>query len=97
MINHISLFWLRSILAVVLTLGTIGCASSIPLDSKLQKNWGRSFETQRHLQTANPEAGQQAQSTMIMDGSAADLVVEEYRKSFGSENEEETVNIIKLR
>lgn len=97
MINHISLICFRVFPAAALMLVMIGCASSIPEDSLLEKNWGRSFETQLHLQTANPDAGKQIEPVMAMDGSSSDLIMEKYRKSVGVEDYEETVNIIKLR
>jgi len=97
MINHISLICFRVLPAAALMLVMIGCANSIPEDSLLVKNWGRSYETQLHLQTANPDAAKQLDPMMAMDGSSSDLIMEKYRKSFSPENEEETVNIIKLR
>jgi hypothetical protein len=96
MFKYISLICSLSVVAIALTL-MIGCAGSIPQDSSLERNWGRSFETQRHLQVANPDAGKQVKPVMAMDGASSDLVMEEYRKSFGAEGDEETVNIIKLK
>lgn len=81
----------------VLLMAVCGCATSIPKDSPLEKNWGRSYETQRFLQTANPDAGKHSEPVMVMDGPAADQVIDAYRQSFSSENEQETVNIIKLK
>ena len=95
--KHISLICFQFFPAAVLMLAMIGCASSIPADSLLEKNWGRSYETQLHLQTANQDAGKQVDPVMAMDGASSDLIMEKYRKSIGVEDIEETVNIIKLR
>jgi hypothetical protein len=84
------------IFVAALILAITGCAGSIPQNSSLAQNWGRSFETQRHLQAANPEAGKQP-AVMMMDGASADTVVHKYRKSFGADDQKETVNIIKLK
>jgi hypothetical protein len=73
------------------------CSSPIHEQSLLQKNWGRSYETQLHLQKANPDAGKQTDPILGMDGTSVDYILDAYHKSFRPENKKETVNIIKLK
>ena len=95
--NTISRFRYCLLAAATLMLIIVGCTTPIPQDSLLEKNWGRSYETQLHLQTADPHAGKQTNTVMIMDGGSSEHAMEAYRKSFSTEKEEKTVNIIKLR
>jgi hypothetical protein len=73
------------------------CSSPIPQNSMLEKNWGRSYETQLHLQILHPDAVKRADTVMVMDGAASDHATDAYRKSFSPDKKEQTVNIIKLR
>lgn len=97
MTNSTYKFWSLGLITAALMLAMTACSGSIPPDAPLERNWGRAFETQIYLQTANPEAGKTVQSVMVMDGPSSDNVMQGYRESFSSEGEEETVNIIKLR
>jgi hypothetical protein len=83
--------------AAALSLMAFGCTGAIQRDAALERNWGRAYETQRHLQTANPVAGQALTPAATMDGTASDLAMKAYRESFSPEEGAETVNIIKLR
>jgi hypothetical protein len=87
----------RLVAAALLALIFAACSSPIHEQSLLQKNWGRSYETQLHLQTANPDAGKQTDPILGMDGASVDYILDAYHKSFRSGKKKETVNIIKLK
>lgn len=71
----------------------LGCAGR---PTRLEANWGRSFETQRSLQIANPKAGKRLSPITGIDGQSAAVIMDEYRKGFISNKAHDTVNIIKL-
>lgn len=83
--------------AALLVLILAACSSPIHEQSLLQKNWGRSYEAQLHLQKANPEAGKQIDPILGMDGASVDYILDAYHDSFRPENNKETVNIIKFK
>lgn len=97
MMNNKSLFIYFVCALAVLMLMSAACSSPIPQDSMLEKNWGRSYETQLRLQTLHPDAGKRAGTVMVMDGAASDHVMDVYLKSFNPEKKKQTVNIIKLK
>jgi hypothetical protein len=84
-------------MAAAIFVTTLACGGAISKDSALERNWGRSYETQRYLQAADPAAGQTVQPAPTMDGAASDRVMEGYREAFSPESGAQTVNIIKLR
>ena len=73
------------------------CSSPVHEQSLLQKNWGRSYEAQLHLQKANPDAGKQTDPILGIDGASADYVLDAYHQSFRTNGQQQTVNIIKLK
>jgi hypothetical protein len=48
----------------------------------LNSHWGRSVETAKTLQVANPQAGRQSIKAPEMDGQAAGKAVDSYQRSF---------------
>ena len=52
-----------------------GCGAT-----KLDKNWGKSFESAKCSQMLNPEAGQNSQPVVGLDGQAAEISFGTYRK-----------------
>jgi hypothetical protein len=87
----------RFVAAALLVLILTACSSPIHEQSLLEKNWGRSYEAQIHLQTANPEAGKQTDPIIGMDGASVDYVLDAYHKSFGPAKQKKTVNVLKLQ
>jgi hypothetical protein len=81
----------------MLALILAACSSPIHEQSLLQKNWGRSYEAQLHLQTANPDAGKRTDPIIGLDGASVDHVLDAYQKSFDPVKSKETVNIIKFK
>lgn len=82
-----------ALLALILA----ACSSPIHEQSLLQKNWGRSYEAQLHLQTANPDAGKRTDPIIGLDGASVDYVLDAYKQSFDTGKQNDTVNIIKLK
>ena len=58
---------------------------ALQMESKLEKNWGRSFESAKYNQMLNPEAGRTPDPVTGIDGEAAEKNVQKYRKSFEKE------------
>jgi type IV pilus biogenesis protein CpaD/CtpE len=55
------------------------------MQSKLDRNWGRSYESAKYNQMLNPEAGKTPNPVTGVDGEAAEKTVQKYRKSFEKE------------
>jgi hypothetical protein len=55
------------------------------MQSQLDRNWGRSYESAKYNQMLNPEAGKSADPVTGIDGEAAEKSVQKYRKSFEKE------------
>ncbi len=60
-----------------------GCAKK---ETMLDKNWGSSFESAKQGQILNPEAGRNLDPVVGLDGQAAEITIEEYRKGFKNKN-----------
>ena len=71
-----------------------GCQTEIftPVESKLEKNWGRAFEAAKHNQTLNPEAQKKEGPVEGLDGEAARINMDEYRNSFEKDEPEPITN-----
>ena len=80
---------IRIITAVIVAGGIIGCAQHpvIQTESRLDENWGRSFEAARFNQILNPEAGKNLEPVEGLDGPAAENVMKSYVKSFERKQE----------
>ena len=55
----------------------IGCSIQ---ETELDRNWGRSFEAQKFNQIINPDAGQNTEPMIGVDGKIADRNVLNYQK-----------------
>ena len=53
-------------MVLLFAMGVLGCAGETALD----RNWGRSFESAKHMQTLNPEAGKNQQPVTGLVGPA---------------------------
>jgi type IV pilus biogenesis protein CpaD/CtpE len=58
---------------------------ALEAESRLEKNWGRSYESAKYNQMLNPEAGKTPAPVTGIDGEAAEKNVQKYRKSFDKE------------
>lgn len=86
--------------ASVLLLLFIGCSNgniSLRGETEFDKNLGRSYETAKYNQIANPEAGKNINPIEGLEGNAADNAVEGYQDSFKQSKDQEVVNILKLQ
>jgi hypothetical protein len=67
--------------------GLYGCAGTATgRQSRLDQNWGRSFESALYNQTLNPEAGKNLEPVEGIDGSAAQGIVSDHLKVPSSES-----------
>lgn len=57
-----------------------GCSQTM-----LEKNWGSSFESAKSSQTANPEAEENLNPVVGLDGQLAEKSMETYRKAEGEQ------------
>lgn len=69
-------------LIAVIAFAAFGCSQNVMVqeESRLDKNWGRSFESARYNQILNPEAGKSAEPATGMQGAAAERIMENYIK-----------------
>ena len=67
-----------------------GCGSVTPI---VDDNWGKSYESQKLSQIANPEAEENLAPVMGLDGVAAENAVDNYRKGFQGEKGDTTYNL----
>ena len=74
----------------------IGC-NQTQKETRLDKNWGRSYETAKYNQILNPDASKNLKPAVDLDGEAANSNVEKYQDSFKEKKSQETVNILKLQ
>jgi hypothetical protein len=82
-----------SISSVVLSSGT----TSAQEETLLDKNWGRSLESIRYMQMLDPEASQNLDPVLGLDGNASVSNVDKYQNSFKETEQKETTTILKLQ
>jgi hypothetical protein len=70
---------LSNILMIAAVAAMMGACSGTPY---LKSQWGKSVETAKALQVANPQAGRQSPQAQEMDGRAAGQAVDSYQQSF---------------
>ena len=89
-----SIFILQGLLVVALLFFT-GCYENtfIPVESKLDKNWGDAYEAAKQNQILNPNAQKSEAPVVGLDGEAAKENMDAYRKSFGKDDSGSTINI----
>jgi hypothetical protein len=66
-----------------------GCAGTTMLD----KNWGKSLESARSDQILNPEAGQNLDPVVGLDGQAAERTLGTYRQGFEAKKGKKVYNL----
>jgi hypothetical protein len=79
---------------IVALLFFAGCQSKTftPVESKLDKNWGKAFEAAKRNQTLNPKAQENEDPVVGLDGEAAEINMEMYRNSFEKDDPEPKTN-----
>jgi len=66
-------------LTLLFAMAVFGCAGSHNYrETELDKNWGRSFESAKHLQILNPEAGRNLEPVVGLVGPAEEITMERY-------------------
>jgi hypothetical protein len=64
--------------------GLIGCTQNVSekksIDSLLDRNWGRSFESAKYNQTLNTDAGKIANPVEGLEGPVGERIMEGYMK-----------------
>ncbi len=67
-----------------------GCGTATPI---LEENWGKSYESQKLSQIANPEAEENLEPVEGLDGVAAEINTGKYRKGFQGAKGKTTYNL----
>lgn len=75
--------YMRTALTFLSTTAVLGCAGMYNFgETPLDKNWGRSFESAKHMQIANPGAGKNQAPVAGLVGPAGEIAMEWYLKGF---------------
>ena len=71
---------IRTLLTLIFTMAVFGCAERYTRnrETALDRNWGRSFESAKHLQILNLEAGKNLEPVVGLEGPAEEKIMEEY-------------------
>jgi hypothetical protein len=68
-------------IAIIALAISLGCAGKqTQKETMLDKHWGSSFESARHNQLLNPDAGKNLDPVIGLDGAAAQQTMERYRE-----------------
>jgi hypothetical protein len=81
------------VLLAVFSVSLWGCAGNLPEAQRvdyLNMNFGKSFESAQNNQILNPDADQNLEPVVGLDGQAAEYGVNKYKKSFEKEQEVKT-------
>ena len=90
------------VLIVVLAMFSVslmGCAGNLPVGKRaeiLDMNWGKSLETAKNNQILNPDAGENLDPVVGLDGQAAEHTVNKYKKSFEKEVPVQTTTTFRI-
>ena len=91
---------ISALIATTMLLVMIGCSQGnidVQGETLLDKNWGRSYETSKYNQIANPDAGKTIMPAEGFNGNASNNTVERYQQSFKEKKDTEVTNILKLQ
>jgi hypothetical protein len=91
---------INALIATTMLLVMIGCSHGnidVQGETLLDKNWGRSYETAKYNQIANPDAGKTIMPAEGFNGNAANNTVENYQQTFKERKDTEVTNILKLQ
>jgi len=87
----------RSLIIIGVTAALSIVVACSGTDTLSQRNWGKSYETAVYNQMLNPDADKTLNPVDSLDGQAAENDFQRYRDGFKEKQEEQSVNIIKLR
>jgi len=69
----------RTALTLLFAMTVFGCAGSHNYrETELDRSWGRSFESAKHMQILNPEAGKNSEPVVGLVGPAEEITMERY-------------------
>jgi hypothetical protein len=72
----------KIIAGIIVLMAFLGCSQNRNVfmgESQLDKNWGRAYETAKHNQIINHDAGQNTDPVDGFDGDAAELNMKRYK------------------
>jgi hypothetical protein len=84
------------IVILVLSVGLLfftSCSKEYRKETKLDRNWGKSFEAAKQNQILNPEAGKNPEPVVGMEGRAAEKIIERHEQSFEDDPKKEVYNV----
>lgn len=73
---------LITFVATMAVLGGCGLKAPAERETMLDKNWGRSYEAAKQNQILNPDAANNLDPVVGLDGQSAENNMQKYRKSF---------------
>ncbi|BBO74949.1 hypothetical protein DSCW_23660 [Desulfosarcina widdelii] len=70
----------KTIVATIIAIGLVGCAqfNMNDIDTPLEKNWGRSFESAKYNQILDPESEENLDPIEGLAGSKAEHIVDSH-------------------
>lgn len=75
--------FMKTALTLLSTMAILGCAAMHKSgETPLNRNWGRSFESAKHMQIANPDPGRNTAPVAGIVGPAGEIAMEWYLKGF---------------
>ena len=83
------------IVGIIVAVSMVSACSGT--DTLLEKNWGKSYETAAYNQMLNPDADKTLKPVNSLDGQATENDLQRYRNGFKEKQEEQPVNILKLK
>ena len=79
--------FMKAALTLLSATAVLGCAAmNNSGETALDRNWGRSFESAKHMQILNPDAGKNPAPVAGIVGPAGEIAVEWYLKGFVDPN-----------
>jgi hypothetical protein len=62
-------------------------------ETRLDRNWGKSFESAKTNQILNPKAGENLEPPVGLDGQGAEAALENYQKEFKPQESAKSYNL----
>ncbi len=77
--------FIRTFLTLIMAMAFFSCAKTYYSEGEtsLERNWGRSFESAKHLQILNPEAGKNLEPVVGREGRVEEKIIERHIKDAG--------------
>ena len=88
---------LKTIVMITFLSFIYSCSGTFHKETKLERNWGKSFRDAKTNQILNPDADKNLEPVIGMDGQTAENKINNYRSKWSGKKKEDSVNIIKLQ